>query len=110
MSTLILFDFVSYCFALGFFENHAISGEILWFKIKSSQEAKNFIPPCFQVLPWPKLPPYCVAKKQQGILSPDKVSATNQHTYNNITSFVLVELDCIQFDYVRIVGSNAGPM
>ena len=49
----------------------------------------------------------------------DNASASNiedQHTYNNIASFVFVELDCIQFDYILYgdlevphVGSNTGP-
>ena len=45
MSTLILFDFVSYCFALGFVENHAISGEILWFKINLPRKQKTLSHP-----------------------------------------------------------------
>jgi hypothetical protein len=34
----------------------------------------------------------------RALLHPDKVSASN--TYNNIASFVYVDLDCIQFDYI----------
>ena len=45
MSTLILFDFVSHCFALGFVENHAISGEILWFKINLPRKQKTLSHP-----------------------------------------------------------------
>ena len=49
----------------------------------------------------------------------DNASASNiedQHTYNNIVSFVFVGLECIQFDYILYgdlevphVGSNTGP-